>query len=88
MLKMVGSSGQLSLGKRYAGRYFQVEHQPDGVIVLRPMTLVPADEAWVHEPAMRARLRRADAWAKRTPPADTDLAALLDRAQRRGGRRG
>ena len=31
MLKMVGNSGQLSLGKKYAGRYYQVEHQRDAV---------------------------------------------------------
>ena len=69
MLKMVGNSGQLSLGKKYAGRYFKVEHQPDGAVLLRPMTLVPSTEAWAHEPAMLDQLRSGEAWAKRTPPA-------------------
>ena len=38
MLKKVGSSGQLSLGKKYAGCYFQVEQQADGAVVLLPRT--------------------------------------------------
>lgn len=88
MLKMVGNSGQLSLGKKYAGRYFQVQHQPDGAVLLRPMTLVPADEAWAHEPAMRDQLRRAGEWAKRTPPAETNLDKLVAKPLKRAGKRG
>ena len=83
MLKMVGSSGQLSLGKKYAGKYFQVEHMEGGAVLLRPMKLVPDAEAWVHEPALRAQLRRADEWAKRTPPAATDLTSLVKKAGKR-----
>lgn len=39
-LKSVGSSGQITLGKRYAGRYFQVEELPNGELLLRPVTVV------------------------------------------------
>ena len=88
MLKMVGNSGQLSLGKKYAGRYFQVEQQPDGAVLLRPMTLIPSTEAWAHEPAMLEQLRRADEWATRTPPAATDLDSLTGKASKRKNRRG
>lgn len=88
MLKMVGNSGQLSLGKKYAGRYFQVEHQPDGAVLLRPMTLVPAGESWAHEPAMQEQLRRAAEWAKRTPPAETNLDELTAVPPKRAGKRG
>ncbi len=41
MLKMVGHSGQISLGKKYAGKYFEMEQQPDGAILLRPKKLSP-----------------------------------------------
>ena len=88
MLKMVGNSGQLSLGKKFAGRYFQVEPQPDGALLLRPMRLIPATEAWVHEPAMLDQLRRADQWAKRTPAAETSLDSLTRKASKRAGKRG
>lgn len=87
MLKMVGTSGQLSLGKKYAGQYFEVEQQPGGAVLLRPMKVVPDAEAWVHEPAMREQLRRADEWARHTPRAETKLDELVKRAGKRPGKR-
>ena len=80
MLKMVGNSGQFSLGKKYAGQYFEVEQQPGGAVLLRPMKVVPDAEAWIHSPAMRDQLRRAGEWAKRTPRAETKLDELMKRA--------
>jgi hypothetical protein len=88
MLKMVGNSGQLSLGKKYAGQYFAVERQPDGAVLLRPMKIVPEAEAWVHEPAMREQLRRADEWVKRTPRAETKLGKLAASAGKRASKHG
>jgi len=88
MLKMVGNSGQISLGKKYAGKYFEMEHQPDGAVLLRPMQLVPAGEAWVHAPAMREQLRRADEWAARTPPSETVVEKLIKGAGKRSRARG
>lgn len=44
MLKMVGASGQLTLGKKYSGRRFEVEERASGELVLRPVRVVP-DEA-------------------------------------------
>lgn len=87
MLKMVGTSGQLSLGKKYAGQYFEVEQQADGAVLLRPMKVVPDAEAWVHEPAMRERLRRAGEWTTRTLPAETKLDKLVEGTARRAGKR-
>ncbi len=81
MLKSVGASGQLSLGKKYAGQYFAVEVLEGGALLLKPMKVVPADEAWVHTPAMRARLGAADAWMNAHPPSQTDVDALLRRAR-------
>jgi hypothetical protein len=74
MLKQVGASGQLSLGKKFAGRYFQVEPQEDGVLMLRPMHVVPESQSWLHTPEMTARLQAADAWMTVNPPRETDLA--------------
>jgi len=40
MLKTVGTSGQLTLGKKYSGRHFEVEELANGDLVLRPVRLV------------------------------------------------
>ena len=41
MLKEVGASGQISLGKKYAGQLFDLTVQADGCIVLQPVKVVP-----------------------------------------------
>lgn len=40
MFKTVGTSGQLTLGKRFAGRHFDVEERSSGELILRPVRLV------------------------------------------------
>ena len=47
MLKEVGASGQISLGKKYAGQLFDMVFYPDGRVELVPMKAVPT----VSEPA-------------------------------------
>ena len=42
MLKEVGASGQISLGKKYAGQLFDLTVQSDGSIVMQPVKVVPA----------------------------------------------
>jgi hypothetical protein len=84
MLKMVGTSGQLSLGKQYAGRYFEVETQPDGGILLKPMRAIPEADAWLYTPEMRERLAQAEAWMAENPPRETDLKELAARLEAGG----
>jgi len=40
VFKTVGTSGQITLGKRYAGRHFEVEERLNGEILLRPVKIV------------------------------------------------
>jgi hypothetical protein len=40
MLKTVGTSGQLTLGKKYSGKHFELVEQSSGDILLRPVRLV------------------------------------------------
>ena len=47
MLKEVGASGQISLGKKFAGQLFDMVFYPDGRVELVPMKAVPT----VNEPA-------------------------------------
>jgi hypothetical protein len=41
MFKEVGASGQISLGKKYAGQLFDVVFYPDGRVEMVPMKVVP-----------------------------------------------
>jgi hypothetical protein len=77
-IKIVGKSGQISLGKALAGAEFIMEEQPGGDIVLKRAVVIPVDERWAHEPAIQEKLARADAWLRKNRPAATDLSALED----------
>lgn len=56
MLKEVGASAQIVLGKRFAGQLFDVTVGPDNTIVMKPARVVPsepdeANAAWLREHA-------------------------------------
>ena len=60
MLKEVGSSGQISLGKKYAGQLFDLVFCPDGRVELVPMKAVPTvnEPAEFQYPAAKPQVRR------------------------------
>lgn len=45
MLKEVGSSGQISLGKRFAGQLYDVSFLDSGEVSMKPVRLVSAIQA-------------------------------------------
>jgi hypothetical protein len=85
-LKTVGRSGQISLGKRLAGKTLRLERFKDGRIVLTPVALVPENQLWTLAEPDRSRIERGLAWAANTNPAETDLNALLKRRSRKAPR--
>lgn len=78
-LKTVGKSGQISLGKNYAGKTLRLERFEDGRIVLTTVAMVPESQLWTLAEPHRSRIARGLAWAAETGPKETDLEALLRR---------
>jgi hypothetical protein len=90
-IKVVGKSGQISLGKRYAGKTLRLERRNDGTVLLTAVALVPENQLWTLEEPHRSRIERGLTWAAATEPQETDIEGLLKgrakRARRaRGGR--
>lgn len=81
-IKVVGKSGQISLGKRYAGKALRVEHRRDGAIVLTAVAVVPESQLWTLQEPDRSRITRGLAWASTTAPKITDPDSLLERASK------
>ena len=75
-IKTVGKSGQISIGKALAGMDYIMELLPDGDIILKRAVVVPANERWLHEPAMKAKLAQADNWMRNNPAKETNLDML------------
>jgi hypothetical protein len=78
-IKVVGKSGQISLGKRYAGKTLRVERRQDGAIVLTAVAMVPESQLWTLEQPHRSKIERGLAWAAQTKPRETDIDTLLKR---------
>jgi len=81
-IKSVGKSGQISLGKRYAGKMFSVRHQPDGSLLLTAVAMVPESQLWTLREPDRGAIVRGMTWAASAPPSETDLDDLSAKASR------
>ena len=82
-IKTIGASGQISLGKQYAGRIVTVERIAEGVWTIKAAQVVPDDELWLHTPEARANLDRALEWSESHPRSETDLKAVARRVNRK-----
>ncbi len=76
-VKVIGTNGQISLGKQYAGRQVLVEEQEPGVWLVRTATVVPDNERWLLQPEAAADLQRALDWATANPADDRNVDRLL-----------
>lgn len=81
-LKTIGTSGQITLGKRHAGKPVLIEEPEPGVWVIKVADVVPTSERWLHEPEARQQLDQAIRWAEEHPETrETELAALERRLE-------
>jgi hypothetical protein len=81
-IKVVGKSGQISLGKNYAGKTLRLERLNDGRIVLTAVAMVPESQLWTLIEPHRSRIERGLAWAGQTKPRETSVETLLKRRSR------
>ena len=76
-IKVVGKSGQISLGKSYAGKTLRLERRQDGTVVLTAVAMVPESHLWTLQEPHRSRIERGVAWAAETPARETNLDDLM-----------
>ena len=80
-VKTVGASGQISLGKQYAGRTVIIEELEEGAWLIKTATVIPDSEMWLHEGPAKSRVEKAIAWAKKHKPAETDIEGLSEKVR-------
>jgi hypothetical protein len=81
-IKVVGKSGQISLGKSYAGKTLRLQRRPDGSILLTSVVVVPESQLWTLEEPHKTAIAEGLAWAANTPPAETDLDEFIERIEK------
>lgn len=88
-IKVVGKSGQISLGKRYAGKTLELRRLDDGSLLLRAVAMVPESQLWTLDEPHRSRIARGLAWAANKEPRESDPDSLVkEKGKRRGQPRG
>lgn len=86
-IKVVGKSGQISLGKSYAGKTLRLERRRDGTMVLTAVAMVPESQLWTLDEPHRSQIARGLTWAAETSAMETSVDALTTRAGRGRGRK-
>src|ERR1700688_144757 len=85
-IKVVGKSGQISLGKRYAGKTLRLERRKDGTMVLTAVAVVPESQLWTLEEPHRSRIEHGLTWTAGPASRETDRDALMTQRTKRVGR--
>jgi len=78
-IKTIGASGQISIGKEYAGRHVIVEEIEKGVWLIKTASIIPDSEMWMHEEPAKTKIDRALKWAEENTPLESDLRELSDK---------
>ena len=81
-VKTIGASGQIALGKEYAGRHVLIDEVEPGVWVVKLGDFIPESERWLNQPSVKTDVEEAVAWAEKHPPRGTDLKRLSRRLGR------
>lgn len=76
VIKTVGSSGQICLGKKFAGQTVMLDEVEAGVWILKVGRFIPDNEKWLHSSDAQTDLDEAIAWAEENPPQESDLGDL------------
>jgi len=76
-VKQVNKQGQISIGKKYAGKKVRIDEYPDGTVVLEPVEIISEFEMkLIKSKAFQDRIKAFDRWESNNKPAETDLSAL------------
>ncbi len=77
-VKVVGSNGQISLGKEFAGRQVIIEGPEQGVWKIRTAMVIPENELWMHSPSAKMSILKGMQYTLKNAPIETsDFSALL-----------
>lgn len=81
-VKVVGTNGQISLGKQFAGRQVLIEEREPGVWLVRTATVLPDNESWLHQPRAAAALQKSLSWAQNNAPSDSSVDTVIKKLAR------
>ena len=76
LVKKIGRSGQITLGKKYAGCNVIIDNPEPGVWIIKTGRFIPDSEQWLHQGEISKKISKAVSWAEHNPPAASDIEEL------------
>ena len=76
MLKSINRSGQITLGRQYAGKTVMIEQIKTGGWMLKLGEFIPVSERWLQDSKVSGDLDEAVKWAENNPPQESDINTL------------
>jgi hypothetical protein len=69
-VKIVGTNGQVSLGKEFAGKMVLIDHTAEDTWIIKSGQFIPDSEKWLYQSNNLTKLEKAVSWAKKHKPVD------------------
>lgn len=69
-VKIIGTNGQLSLGKEFAGKMVLVDQIDNGTWIIKSGEFVPDSEKWLLKNDSSHKINEAIDWALKNKPSD------------------
>lgn len=69
-VKIVGTNGQISLGKEFSGKMVLIDQVSEDTWVIKSGVFVPDSEKWLHQKGQVKKLEQALNWAEKNKPVD------------------
>ena len=69
-VKTIGSNGQVSLGKEFAGKMVLVDKIAEGTWIIKCGEFIPDSEKWLYQANNMAKIEEAVEWAEKNKPSD------------------
>lgn len=61
-IKTVAKNGQISLGKKFAGKQIQILEQEDGTLIIKRVVAIPESELWLYKGDNIQRITKSLEW--------------------------
>ena len=69
-VRVIGTNGQLSLGKEFAGKMVLIDQVDEGIWIIKAGEFVPTSEKWLYKNNNMQKLEKAIVWAENNKPVE------------------
>lgn len=80
-IKIVGASGQVYIGKEFAGKQIQLVKKDDSTIVITKGQFIPDNEKWLYRDNNLEKLMKAVEWSENTPRRNDNFEEIMNKLE-------